>query len=871
MSDRDLPPQATTSTAADDVGSPGPSSPRGRSSFIPLSQPQENTNPHPPPRSIFMHNRSHSEGTAADGRRRSMNRVKFTVGDPGSESDENGAPSDGCEIIQQPPPLIHYSRPGSPSGESTENSAESLASLAGRVSLASTPINSQVSLLHETRSSEGTESGEKKKAIHGAYERAQRLASIIRRPSYESRGRKGFSRHRGGSIPTESDGMEDLEKQAYVSDDDEDEDNFVVEDTSQRNIEALDLVRSMTKRDFEPLSRVPAARNDLPSGQVTPIEDPDEYVARPTHFKGGILSNLLRMYGQKEEQDHIGLPFIQPPNRKLSPPSSRRSSSQPPRPKWYDKSSNRSTASLTNFSPKQSRSSSAAGLRGERPTFHRSRSSGGIVGLAKHKLGSKARLEDEIRLTVHIAEILARQRYLVKLCRALMRYGAPTHRLEEYMRMTARVLEIDGHFLYIPGVMIMAFDDTRTHTTEVKMIKSPQAVDLGRLRDVHIIYKEVVHDIIGVEEAMQRLDETMQAKPKFNVYWLILFYGCASATVGPFAFEARPIDMPISFILGALLAVLQHVIAPRSEHYANVFEISAAVLTSFLARAFGSIKKSDDTYLFCYSALAQSSIALILPGYIVLCGALELQSRNIVAGSVRMVYAIIYSLFLGFGIMVGTTIYGLIAQDATFEYSCPPSPINNTYLQRFPFIILFALCLCLINQAKWKQIPTMVLIAFTGYVVNFFSTRRFANNTQIASALGAFAIGIMGNLYSRLRHGLAAAAILPAIFVQVPSGLASSGSLVSGLIMAENVKAGANSTQPLTSSAESWAVNASSAAIERADEMLQKIAANKAYGSVVFDIGYGMLQIAIGITVGLFMAALVVYPLGKRRSGLFSF
>ncbi|KAK2804973.1 hypothetical protein FQN51_001066 [Onygenales sp. PD_10] len=868
MSDRDLPPQDTTRTAAD-AGSPGPSSPRGRPSFIPLRQPRETSNPHPPPRSIFMHNRSHSEGTAADGRRRSMNRVKFTVGGPGSESDENGPPSGGCETetIQQPPPLIHHSRPGSPVG-STDNSTESLASIPGRVSLASTPMNSQVSLLHETRSNEGTESGEKKKAIHGAYERAQRLASIIRRPSYESRGRKGFSRHRGSSILTEPDGLEDLEKQAYVSDDDED--NFVMEDTSQRNIEARDLVRSMTKRDFEPLSRVPAARNDLPSGQVTPIEDPDEYVARPTHFKGGILSNLLRMYGQKEDQDHVGLPFIQPPSRALSPPS-RRSSSQPPRPKWYDKSANRSTASLTNFSPKRSRSSSAAGLRGERPPYHRSRSSGGIVGLAKHKLGSKARLEDEIRLTVHIAEILARQRYLVKLCRALMRYGAPTHRLEEYMRMTARVLEIDGHFLYIPGVMIMAFDDASTHTTEVKMIKSPQAVDLGRLRDIHIIYKEVVHDVIGVEEAMQRLDETMQAKPKFNVYWLILFYGCASATVGPFAFGARPIDMPISFILGALLAVLQHVIAPRSEHYANVFEISAAVLTSFIARAFGSIKKSDNTYLFCYSALAQSSIALILPGYIVLCGALELQSRNIVAGSVRMVYAIIYSLFLGFGIMVGTTIYGLIDQDATFEYSCPPSPINNTYVQRFPFMILFALCLCLINQAKWKQIPIMVLIAFTGYVVNFFATRRFVSNTQIASALGAFAIGIMGNLYSRLRHGLAAAAILPAIFVQVPSGLASSGSLVSGLIMAENVKEGANSTQPLTSSVESWAANASSAAVERADEMLQKIAANKAYGSVVFDIGYGMLQIAIGITVGLFMAALVVYPLGKRRSGLFSF
>ena len=31
--------------------------------------------------------------------------------------------------------------------------------------------------------------------------------------------------------------------------------------------------------------------------------------------------------------------------------------------------------------------------------------------------------------------------------------------------MSARVLEIDGQFLYIPGCMIISFDDVSTHTT----------------------------------------------------------------------------------------------------------------------------------------------------------------------------------------------------------------------------------------------------------------------------------------------------------------------------------------------------------------------------------------------------------------------
>lgn len=40
--------------------------------------------------------------------------------------------------------------------------------------------------------------------------------------------------------------------------------------------------------------------------------------------------------------------------------------------------------------------------------------------------------------------------------------------------------------------------------------------------------------------------------------------------------------------------------------------------------------------------------------------------------------------------------------------------------------------------------------------------------------------------------------------------------------------------------------------------------------TIVFNVAASMIQIAIGITVGLFMAALLVYPMGKKRSGLWT-
>lgn len=474
--------------------------------------------------------------------------------------------------------------------------------------------------------------------------------------------------------------------------------------------------------------------------------------------------------------------------------------------------------------------------------------------------------------------------------------------------MSARVLEIEAQFLYIPGSMIMSFDDTSTHTTEVKLIKAAQGIDLGRLRDVHEVYKEVVHDRMGVEEATQRLKEVMARNPKHSRVLRIPVYGLAAVCVGPFAFQARFIDLPIIFFLGCILGVLQLIIAPASDLYANVFEISAAIITSFLSRAFGSIPHGDGDRLFCFSALAQSSIALILPGYIVLCAALELQSRSIVAGSVRMVYAIIYSLFLGYGITIGTVIYGVMDSNATSQTQCP-NPIHSHWY--FLFVPGFALCLTIINQAKWKQSPIMVFIALVGYVVNFYSSKRFAGNTQISNSLGALAIGVLANLYSRIGskienwfldrweddlrpkwrkfrksmfgihdkikspkkledgtasdtesvysrqtrrvgYSLAAAAMLPAIFVQVPSGLAVNGSLVSGLNSANQIVGdGSNGTQVTNSTAIS--------------------SGDSALNSIAFNVSYSVVQVAIGITVGLFLSAIVVYPLGKRRSGLFSF
>lgn len=515
-----------------------------------------------------------------------------------------------------------------------------------------------------------------------------------------------------------------------------------------------------------------------------------------------------------------------------------------PKRKWYEK--NRSQETLSNLigasaklaNPSDPKTSQEPQKPGKRPGHKRTISANRLSTLLQ------LRQADEERVTVNIADILACQEYITKLCEALMKYGAPTHRLEEYLHTSANFLKIAGQFLYLPNCMIMSFDDPATHTTEVRLVRCSQSIDLGKLKETHHIYKEVIHDVIGADEGRQRLEALIARPDKFNAWLRVMVFGLTSLSAAPFSFGARLIDLPLLFVFGSLVGLLSLIVAPRFNLYANVFEISTTVGISFLARAFGSIRLSNGEPLFCFSALAQGGIVMLLPGYSVLCSSLELQSRAIVPGSIRIVYAIVYSLFLGFGITVGAMIWGLFDDNATSATTCgdPLGPYVS-----FAFVPLFVLCICMLYQAKWRQMPVMLVIAFAGYIINFFSSRRFTAAPQIANTIGAFAVGVLANLYSRLRHGVAAAILIPAIFTQVPGGLASTGGLISGLSLANEI-AKSNSTTTSSDPGVPQAMN-----------------------TVVFSLAASMIQIAIGIAVGLFMSALVIYPLGKRRSGLFSF
>lgn len=139
--------------------------------------------------------------------------------------------------------------------------------------------------------------------------------------------------------------------------------------------------------------------------------------------------------------------------------------------------------------------------------------------------------KEEIFITMHVAAILQRQEFLMKLARALMMFGAPTHRIETQIQQTARVLEINCRCIYLPNLMLLAFGDDATHTSETKFIKQAGGLDLTKLTDMHSIYWNVIHDKIGVGEASAHLDDLMRRKPVIGRAPMVLVGGLCSAFI----------------------------------------------------------------------------------------------------------------------------------------------------------------------------------------------------------------------------------------------------------------------------------------------------------------------------------------------------
>lgn len=497
------------------------------------------------------------------------------------------------------------------------------------------------------------------------------------------------------------------------------------------------------------------------------------------------------------------------------------------------------------------------------------------------------RRQKEVRITRHPADRQQRQDFVVNLAKALINFGAPTHSVESWLEATAEFLEIQASFIYLPSILILTLRDDTTRSSDVLLLRPAGSLDLYRLSLVHKVYRLVLHDHISVSSGARALRRIL--KETRSYHWFILMSaGFVISMCGSIvAFNGSFVDGLMSGVVGLILDGTLIGVLGRHKVMSNIFELFAAGTIACIARGLGG------TGYFCYSSIVSAAIIVILPGWVICLGALELGSRNVAAGAIRVVFAIVYTLFLSFAISIGSQIMdatgvtqptstsdtstsgsmlssetvtgsftsnntafdnlfqngtftfmnGTSSTESTSEVSCYRNPgltdwwyVTPPDWTLFITVPVFAFALALWFRQDWKSRDMVVstVVASLGYLVNYWIKPLLSDDSDVASALQAFVVGILGNMYSRVARGSAFPSMVVGILLAVPNAVAAAGGLA-----------------------------------QSSDDSSSSSSSSDSLSSTVI-IAIRMVQTAIGLAIGLFAAAVVVYPFGKRGY-IFSF
>jgi hypothetical protein len=98
------------------------------------------------------------------------------------------------------------------------------------------------------------------------------------------------------------------------------------------------------------------------------------------------------------------------------------------------------------------------------------------------------------------------------------------------------------------------------------------------------------------------------------------------------------------------------------------------------------------------------------------------------------------------------------------------------YLQPFPFwtefviVPAFSILSSLANLQPFrsKQLPVMVIISCCSYASNKIANHYIFNRSDVVSAIGAFTVGLLGNIYSRKMGGTAFTSMVTGVLFLVP-------------------------------------------------------------------------------------------------------
>jgi uncharacterized membrane protein YjjP (DUF1212 family) len=348
--------------------------------------------------------------------------------------------------------------------------------------------------------------------------------------------------------------------------------------------------------------------------------------------------------------------------------------------------------------------------------------------------------------------------FLLALGRALHRYGTPAHRLEEAVTVVATKLGLRVEVFSTPTTLIMSFGAPAELRTRMMRIDSGE-LNLAKLAQVDDLADAVVAKDLSIDDGRRRLEAILDAPATYGRLITTLTHLVTAGSVAVF-FGGSAYDVSAAAVIGLGLGGLAQ-LARRSTHQARVFELLGATFAAFAAGVAAWIAPVSA------SLVTIAALIVLLPGMSLTVAMTELATRNLMSGTARLMAAVIVLLELAVGVALGERLAHELV--GTFPVVPHPLPIWTQWLT----LCAAAIGMSIVVQAERRAIGWILAAAIISFIGTRYGTTWLGG--QLGVLLGAFALGVLGNLYARLLDRPTQVVLVPAMMLLVPGSMGFRG------------------------------------------------------------------------------------------------
>ena len=348
-----------------------------------------------------------------------------------------------------------------------------------------------------------------------------------------------------------------------------------------------------------------------------------------------------------------------------------------------------------------------------------------------------------------------KRRFIIRLGKALHKFGTPAYRLEAHLQNVAKDLELKACFIITPTALTFVLSEDEEHQQYNHVIRvKPGELDLGSLARTDELVDELSTGQRSLSEAIDRLDEIANKPNPYNRILTFLGFGASS---GAFAMLMHTSwnDVFWSTLLGCVVCIFTFW-AERSRRVTDMLEPIAAITTALMASAITLIDPSINMPLVILSA-----IIAFIPGLALTLGLAELAARHLMSGTARIMDAIMTLFKLYFGAVLGMALGKLLWGDVTFV-APETMPVWTSWLA----VTTLSASLVILFKVRLKDAPWGMIAGYIAFGVSIWASTYLG--IALGAFVGAFALGLYSNFFSRIMNLPSSIVRLLGLVVLVP-------------------------------------------------------------------------------------------------------